>query len=400
METITKARNNIWKLYLISFLGGIAFFYNAIETLYYKHFGLSFQQIGLLISASMISAIILEIPTGAFADLYGKKKSLILASVSNFIAISFLAFGNTFIHFLIGFVFWGAGRAFNSGASSALLYDSLKNMGQEFEFTKHTGRLSSVFISLDILSGALGPLMFALNVRLPYFVSWVAILLVIPLQFSLYEKNNLIKHTINPIKEHLIQMLESLKIAINNKILVWLTIFSLLFFVINKVFSEMISAPYYINIGYTLQNLSIIGVIGSLIQTAFVFLADKFERKLRNFKSFLLMITLVPIVLISLMISRSLIITAIFSGFYYSLISFGEVIIESYLNRNISDNNRATVLSISSMTVSLSALISLPLIGEFIDNYTLIGGFWLVSILVLVIGSLLLVRRPSFDKNE
>jgi MFS family permease len=74
-------RGNIWKLYVLSFSGGVAFFFNSIETLYYRHFGLNFQQIGLLLSASLLAKVILDVPTGAFADTYGKKKSLLISTV-------------------------------------------------------------------------------------------------------------------------------------------------------------------------------------------------------------------------------------------------------------------------------------------------------------------------------
>ena len=96
MEVVNKSKSNIWKLYVISLLGGFAFFYNSVETLYYRHFGMSFQQIGILISASLLVSIILDIPTGAFADLYGKKKSLLIGSLCSFLALSFIAFGSSF----------------------------------------------------------------------------------------------------------------------------------------------------------------------------------------------------------------------------------------------------------------------------------------------------------------
>lgn len=125
-----QSKSNVWKLYLGALLGGFAFFYNAIDTLYYRHFNLSFQQIGWIISASLIAAFIMEVPSGSFADLYGKKKALVAAALSNLLATGLVALGSSFPTFLLGFVLWGVGRAFNSGASSALLFDSLKALGK------------------------------------------------------------------------------------------------------------------------------------------------------------------------------------------------------------------------------------------------------------------------------
>ena len=213
-----RYKNNIWKYYLASILGGFAFFYNAIDTLYYRHWGLSFEQVGWLLGASMATSLILEIPTGAFADLYGKKKSILIASLFNLLGISCLAFGSSFPIFLLGFVFWGVSTAFNSGAGNAWLYDSLKATGDEKTLTKHLGRLSSAFISVDILSSVIAPLLFALNVRLPYFVSFIAMIVVILIQASMFEK--VIKSVVSEwglIKENFYQMRDSLGLVKNNR---------------------------------------------------------------------------------------------------------------------------------------------------------------------------------------
>lgn len=118
-------RSNVWKFYLVATLSGFAFFYNGIETLYYRHFNLTFEQIGFLISASLIAKLLLDIPTGSFADIYGKKKSIIVASILGLIGLAFLSFGSNFNTFVLGFIFMGFAGAFSTGAASALLYDSL-----------------------------------------------------------------------------------------------------------------------------------------------------------------------------------------------------------------------------------------------------------------------------------
>lgn len=86
-------KSNLWKFYIASILGGFAYFYNGVHTLYYRHFHLSFEQIGFLVSAYMIAMLICEIPTGSFADVYGKKKSILIGSCNSLIGIGFLAFG-------------------------------------------------------------------------------------------------------------------------------------------------------------------------------------------------------------------------------------------------------------------------------------------------------------------
>jgi len=42
------------------------------------------------IGSTLLISVVLDIPTGAFADLYGRKKSVVVGYFFNFLAISFL----------------------------------------------------------------------------------------------------------------------------------------------------------------------------------------------------------------------------------------------------------------------------------------------------------------------
>src|SRR5215211_5168843 len=135
--------SNIWKFYVASILSGFAVFYNGVDTLYYRHFDLSFEQIGFLVSASLTAILLFEIPTGSFADIYGKKICVLIGSFVSLTGLGFLAFGSTFAAFAIGFIFLGIGRAFRSGAENALLYDWLSSVDRQHEYTKYQSRLQA-----------------------------------------------------------------------------------------------------------------------------------------------------------------------------------------------------------------------------------------------------------------
>jgi MFS family permease len=391
-----EIKSNIWKYYAGALLGGFAFFYNAIDTLYYRYFELSFQQIGWIISASLISALILDIPSGAFADLYGKKKALVISAISDFIGTIFVALGSSFPLFLLGFAFWGAGRAFSSGASEALLFDTLKALGKERDYLKHTGRLKSFFISIDVLSGALAPLLFGLNVRLPYFVSLGAALLVVIIQFTLREVMAVAGKFENALKTNIQQVSLGIKVALKSKIFLWLTFFNLLVFTVSKALCEMTTTPFLIHeIGFTLQNLSVICIIGSLIQSGTVFFVDKFEHKLGDKRSFFLIVLAFPATMLFYAFSRNYLLTAFLSGIYFSVVSFSEAVVGNYLTHNVADDKRATILSISSMFTSLFALVSLPIIGSVVDRISLQNSIIMLSVAFAIIGLILLRQYKS-----
>jgi Na+/melibiose symporter-like transporter len=245
---------------------------------------------------------------------------------------------------LIGFAFWGVSTAFSSGAGNAWLYDSLKALGKEKTLTKHLGRLSSMFISVDILSSILAPLLFALNVRLPYYVALVAMLVVIAIQLSMFEREaKVIASGLELIKENLKQITSSISLIRGNKIFIWLTFLGFIFFASSKAISEIVSGPFLTTVaGYSVPTLSIILSIASLIQTTTVFFADKFEDKLGLKWSLVLLLLMSPISILLYSLTRgNVLLTAVIVGFYFSLVSFSEVVFESNLSHRLPDNRRA-----------------------------------------------------------
>lgn len=250
--------------------------------------------------------------------------------------------------------------------------------------------MSSFFISIDVISGTLGPLIFAVNVRLPYFISLGAAFLVVFIQLGLREILPTRKQVERVLSENFQQMVTGFRLAFKNKVFVWLTLFSILIFTTGKVFAEMVSTPFLINyVGYSLKNLSVIGFIASLMQASFVFFADKFENKLGDRWSFLLTILIFPFAAVLFAFSRNIGLTAVLLGVYYSTWSFSEVIVESYISHNVSDSKRATILSISSMFISFFALLSLPVLGSVVDKISLQNSLILLAAEFVVLGLIL-----------
>lgn len=394
-----KLKSNIWKYYLAAFLGGIAFFYNSIDTIYYRHWDLSFNHIGMLLSTALIASLLFEIPSGLFADIYGRKKSLVIGSILNLVGVSFMAFGSTFTAFIFGFAFWGTGSAFNSGAGSALFYDSLRFLGLERDYIKHSGRLTALFISFDIISGFAGPLLFAINVRLPYFVSWAAAFIVIAINLTLFEKVDT-----PPSRKYFVRLYgsklnESIKQFLKNKSLIKITLFGIFLFVINKGFSEVIGGNYPLSIGFNLTQLGVMFLIASLLQTIFVFFSDKTEKKLSRNKSLLILIIGIPSAMLIYALSRNFIASGLLLGIYYGLLSFSEVIVDTYQNRVIkSEENRATILSMGSMLTQILSLAILPLFGFFVDMHGMYYGILLLVTVLVTLGPLLIVLN-SYKKQ-
>ncbi len=101
--------------------------------------GLTFFDIGLLIAFREVTVILLEIPSGAVADVYGRRKSMVLSFLAYI--TSFLVFGlaqQLALLFVAMFLF-GIGEAFRTGTHKAMIFAWLRLEGRLDERTKYYG---------------------------------------------------------------------------------------------------------------------------------------------------------------------------------------------------------------------------------------------------------------------
>lgn len=79
--------------------------------------------------------LLTQLPTGAFADLFGKRRAMIIGGLLYSASMWFYSFSTTFPMFLVYAVMMGMAQAFIDGTREALLYDTLKQDHEE-----HLGR--------------------------------------------------------------------------------------------------------------------------------------------------------------------------------------------------------------------------------------------------------------------
>ncbi len=117
---------NIWKVYLFNFLFHLHFIDGVLVPFFTDWGGISFAQVMLLQSWYMVWVFLLEIPTGAVADRWGRKQSLTLAVLINGFAALIYASAPNFIVLLVGEFLWATSTALFSGACEAFVYDTLR----------------------------------------------------------------------------------------------------------------------------------------------------------------------------------------------------------------------------------------------------------------------------------
>src|SRR3989344_5116051 len=104
----------LWPFYIERFLTHILFFAPAFWILQFQQ-SLSLFQIGILFSVLSITTFLFEVPTGAFADIYGRKASVLFSYFLTAITLIFLAFVTNFYILVLIFAIWGIANTFSSG---------------------------------------------------------------------------------------------------------------------------------------------------------------------------------------------------------------------------------------------------------------------------------------------
>lgn len=119
--------------------------YSVIAILYFEEITGSYAVAMSIFAFSSLAASILEIPTGIFSDLIGRRKTIILGAFAQLGSILSYCSAGLISEYSLFFLFGGAilnglANALFSGTDEALLYDSLKTLNLEKAFGSYYGK--------------------------------------------------------------------------------------------------------------------------------------------------------------------------------------------------------------------------------------------------------------------
>jgi len=104
--------------------------------------GSSLQTLPLLLAIYSLTVLCLELPSGIFADMYGRKAVFLLSCCFQIISFSLLIAASNIIWLIFAVIFFGLGRAFSSGSLDALFIDQALALHGEGCLAKVTARLA------------------------------------------------------------------------------------------------------------------------------------------------------------------------------------------------------------------------------------------------------------------
>jgi len=139
-------------------------FYYPVFTILFLDFGLTIEQFALLNTVWAITIVCAEVPSGALADILGRKYLIVTTSLLMMAEMCLLAFvplGNSsliFWAFLANRILSGLAEAMASGADEAIAYDALVSEGNPDDWPKVLSvqmRLRSIVSIITMTIGAL-----------------------------------------------------------------------------------------------------------------------------------------------------------------------------------------------------------------------------------------------------
>lgn len=353
---------------------------SAIWVLYLGFKGMTLAQIGLLEGIFHITGFISEIPTGALADLFGRKKIIIIGRITSLISAIIMLFSNSFMGFAIGFILSAWGYNLNSGSEEALIYDTLKKLDREEEFLKVNGKINLIIEVSQGLAVFIGGILSQIDFSISYITAVVigSISLVLSTRFievDVIRKENQSINIINHLKQ-------SIDIVKNNKRLLNI----LIFFPLIYTFSAIVyfyGQQLFNDMEYSRISISIIFLFNGIFSSLGAILSSKIYKKYKSLGWIMISIS-ISVFTIFMGIGKGNLSIVFFLGIGF-LTSILQPISSNLINSMVESNQRATIISVESMFYSIMMIILFPICGFIGDRIYLELSFIMVGIVGVLI---------------
>ena len=382
----------------ISLLAGLEFTsYFGITSFWILFFiqnGLSLLQIGLLESIFHGTSLLCEIPSGMLADRFSYKTNLYLARLSSIGSSILILFGqgNFWIYALAMMVnAWSYN--FDSGTSTAFLFDSAVEAGKKDSYLQISSFLSGVAEVTRTLGTVVAGFFIHGALAWTYYIAIGLSLLSILLIFLMKEPESK-----SDERNHLTlkRILEVVKQEWQEKpvLFYWMltyqlvgTIMCMFYFYYQQKISDLAS-----------WQVSLIMLIGSGFNLLAVYLASQIGKKWNSNQVFPILVALTGLVLLLVTFKTSFAYLSVYlltNALYavYQPIYYNDL--QAYLPSSV----RATMLSINSMMFSLSMIVIFPLTGWFIDSCGFVAVFLVLGLITLFSFPLLMIGLGKMGKT-
>jgi len=352
-------------------------------------------QIGISDSITFAIGFLIELPSGVWADFIGRKKAIIIGNLLLTVGNLFVALSSSFLGITVWYLVWTIGYAFQSGATEAHAYDTLKKQG----LSHHWDRVISTSVVIGkiaiLVSTALGGYLFLLGFRLPYLaltlVSAIGLITALNLEHIPVKKPK----NLWSIKNYLKQIKEGVGTLVKKHILpISITCLTTtgLAYMYNWGILRPLTAERF---GYTPTTFSLLISFTSLVVIVFVWLLGKFQKKF-HIEKIIFGTTFLYALFFTIMgfphniILGGLIMISLSIG-----LTFTEILFSQFINRHTPEKHRATTLSSVALFTKLPYVFLALVIGAIAEVDKLPHYTIAVGLIALALWALSLTKQMS-----
>jgi MFS family permease len=339
---------------------------------------MSLTQIGLLESVFHITGFISEIPTGAMADLIGRKRIIVLGRFTALISAVIMLFSNSFIGFAIGFILSAWGHNMNSGSEEALVYDSLIELNKENDYLKINGKLNLIIEIAQGLAVFIGGLLAEKNFDLSYIVAILIGIFALGASLAFKETSLIEKHEKVTFIGHFKECADTLR---ENKQLIKILIFFPSIFTFSAI-AYFYGQQYFSDLGFSKSHIALIFLGQSVFSAVGAMFCETIENILKD-KTSIFVSALIGISIVLFGITKDFVSIIVFwsLGLFTSIL---QPISSNKINNLVESKQRATIISIDSMFFSLAMIMLFPVSGYVAEKISMEIAFVIVGLINMI----------------
>lgn len=380
---------NIKIAYILSFLWR-SWFWLGIWVFYYLRFT-DYAGIGFLEAVMITTSTLGEIPTGAIADIVGKKKAVSLAFLLGAIGNVVMAFAPNYPVLIGSIIAMTLGGTFYSGSLEALVYDSLKELKKENIYEKVIGRITTMQNLGMAFAGIIGGFLYKWNVSAPFIMVAVAYLIGLVYSFGLTEPSiDTEKYSWSKFVK---QNVEGFRQIFSSKRITFMALALLIPGAFMIATENVLNDATAVELGFSSIQL---GIFATLLYLFGVLVSEKTGWIITKLSSTWLYAGTIGVYVVTLLLMPK---ATFIAGALLLLTRYGvQTFFGNYesvrINAVIDSKYRATTLSTFSLLRNIPYVLSATLIGIMMNVYTAkLFSMYFGVILLIALGMFAIVRQ-------
>jgi MFS family permease len=363
----------------------------AYWTLYFVNLGIPYASIAIIMAMVPIASILFEIPTGAIADIYGRKVSVFISYLLTGLAyVGILLSGKNVLLLSVLYFIVGIAFTFESGALESWFVDTVKHKKKQKYMHRLFGRWGSIAAIGFVIGPFVGGLLVKQGLSMAFWTTAVVMLFLSLFVLVFGKEEYFVRRKpkiIEGFRQSLVIAKKGFRFATNHHV-----IFTLSLVMILLTFANTISygsyQPYVVGVGLNPEYLGFALAIAGFISIFTLNYSHKIVKSLGgNRKSLLIFTALVGLAIIGVGLFKYLPLLFVSLVGYTAIFEFAGGTAPAFrelFNKFVPSNMRATIISITSFGTHIGQILGFLAFGLISTYISLKAGIIIGGTIILL----------------